>query len=132
MIYKAATALVGGIARRGETFGALIGAIMALEIYEGREKKKDSQKLNDAVADVYKICEEFQQRLVKEFKLKQPLQSTLCRDLQKALYGQSCTLSDPTQRSAFIATGGHSDEECLKVCGIVAEIAAETILNKQS
>ncbi|MBM3292411.1 C_GCAxxG_C_C family protein [Candidatus Bathyarchaeota archaeon] len=128
--YKAATAFAGGVARRGETCGALIGALMALGIYEGREKKEDSQKLNSTVADAYQICEDFQTQLAQEFKLTQPLQSTLCKDLQKALYGQSWILSDPAQRSAFIAAGGHGDEGCLKVCGIAAEITAKKILTK--
>ena len=129
--YKAATAFAGGVARRGETCGALIGALMALGIYEGREKKEDTGKLNETVNDAYEVCEEFQHRIEKEYNLKKQLPSTLCRDIQRSIYGQSWVLTDPTQRTAFIAAGGHRDEGCLKVCGIAAEIIAERILNKE-
>ena len=129
--YKAATAFAGGVARRGETCGALIGAIMALGLEEGRKKKEDIQKLNDTVANAYKLADDFQHRIETEFNLKRPLPSTMCRDLQLAIYGQSWMMSEPTQRTAFLAAGGHGDIGCLKVCGIAAECAAKVVLLKR-
>jgi len=85
--YKAATAFAGGVARRGETCGALIGAIMALGLEEGREKKEDINRLNDTVTDAYKLADDFQHRLETEFTLKRQLPSTICRDIQLAIYG---------------------------------------------
>jgi C_GCAxxG_C_C family probable redox protein len=128
---KAATAFAGGMARRGESCGALVGALMALGIEEGREKLEDLPQLQSTIADGYALSVEFMRRLEKEYGLKKPLTSTLCRDLQQAIYGRSWNLADPAQRTDFINSGGHGDAGCLKVCGIAAEVAAEMILMKR-
>lgn len=126
----AATAFAGGMARRGESCGALVGALMAIGLEEGREKLEDLPKLQSTIADGYALSNEFMRRLEKEWALKKPLPSTLCKDIQLALYGRSWNLADDAQRSDFISSGGHGDNGCLKVCGIAAEVAAEMILKK--
>ncbi len=128
----AATAFAGGVARRGETCGALVGALMTLGVEEGREKLEDLPKLQSTIADAYALSTEFMKRLEREFKTQAPIESTLCRDMQKAIYGRSWNLADPTQRTDFINSGGHGDDGCLKVCGIAAEVAAEMILSRRS
>jgi len=128
---KAATAFAGGMARRGESCGALVGALMALGLEEGRERLEDTPRLQSTVADGYALSVEFMCRLEKEFSIKKPLPSTLCRDLQQAIYGKSWNLADAAQRTDFINSGGHGDDGCLKVCGIAAEVAAEMILKKR-
>jgi C_GCAxxG_C_C family probable redox protein len=42
--FKAATVLSGGVARCGETCGALIGALMALGLVVGRERIEDTEQ----------------------------------------------------------------------------------------
>ncbi|MCX6655573.1 MAG: C-GCAxxG-C-C family protein [Candidatus Bathyarchaeota archaeon] len=128
---KAATAFAGGMARRGESCGALVGALMALGVEEGRDKLEDLPRLQSTIPDGYALSEEFMHRLEKEYDMKNPLPSTLCRDLQQAIYGRSWNLADPAQRTDFIDSGGHGDAGCLKVCGIAAEVAAEFILKKR-
>jgi C_GCAxxG_C_C family probable redox protein len=128
---KAASAFAGGMARRGESCGALVGALMALGLEEGREKLEDLPKLQSTIADGYVLSNEFMRRLEKEWGLKNPLPSTLCRDIQLALYGRSWNLADSAQRTDFINSGGHGDNGCLKVCGVAAEVAAEMILKKR-
>jgi hypothetical protein len=56
----------------------------------------------------------------------------LCREIQTRIYGRSFDIRDAEQRNAFYAAGGHSDEGCYKVCGIAAEVAAETLLKARS
>jgi C_GCAxxG_C_C family probable redox protein len=128
---KAATAFAGGMARRGESCGALVGALMALGLEEGRDKLEDLPRLQSTIPDGYALSEEFMRRLENEYDMKKPLPSTLCRDLQQAIYGRSWNLADPSQRADFIDSGGHGDAGCLKVCGIAAEVAAEMILQKR-
>jgi C_GCAxxG_C_C family probable redox protein len=128
---KAATAFAGGMARRGESCGALVGALMALGLEEGREKLEDLPKLQGTVVDGITLSNEFMRRLEKEFSLKKPLKSTLCWEMQDAIFGKHWNLADPTQRTDFINSGGHGDNGCLKVCGIAAEVAAEMILKKR-
>lgn len=128
--FKAATVLSGGVSRRGETCGALLGALMALGLVEGRSKMPDTPVYAAACADGDKLANEFQRRVEKEFKLKEPLKSTICWDIQKGIYGRSYDLRDTAQREAFYANGGHGDNGCPKVCGIAAEVAAEMLLPK--
>jgi C_GCAxxG_C_C family probable redox protein len=128
--FKAATVLSGGVSRRGETCGALLGALMALGLVEGRSKMPDTPVYAAACADGDKLATEFQRRVEKEFKLKEPLKSTICWDIQRAIYGRSYDLRDTTQREEFYANGGHGDNGCPKVCGVAAEVAAEMLLPK--
>ncbi|MCW3991291.1 MAG: C-GCAxxG-C-C family protein [Candidatus Bathyarchaeota archaeon] len=126
--FKSATVLSGGVARRGETCGALLGALMALGLVSGRERMEDYDRYAGAVDIADEICDGFQRRLGEEFGFTEPLESTLCREIQARIYGRSFDLRDPDQREAFLAAGGHSDEGCYKVCGVAAEVAAERLL----
>ncbi|MGC8850251.1 MAG: C-GCAxxG-C-C family protein [Candidatus Bathyarchaeia archaeon] len=126
--FKAATVLSGGVARRGETCGALIGGLMALGLVCGRERMEDTERYSNAMVIADEMCREFQLRLERELNFDEPLESTLCRELQKRIYGRSFDLRDGLEREAFLAHGGHGDSGCPKVCGIAAEVAAEALL----
>ncbi len=128
--FRAATVLSGGVARRGETCGALLGALMGLGLLIGREKMQDTAIYAAACAEADALATEFQCRVEKEFKLKKPLKSTICWDIQKGIYGKSFDLRNTAQREEFYACGGHSDEGCPKVCRLAAEVAAEMLLKK--
>lgn len=127
--FKAATVLSGGVARRGETCGALLGALMALGLVMGRENIEDTSKYVEAMGPANEIADEFMDRLEIEFNFDEPLNSTLCRDIQERIYGRSFDIRIPEERQAFLDAGGHSDEGCYKVCGIAAEIAARKLNN---
>jgi C_GCAxxG_C_C family probable redox protein len=126
--FKSATVLSGGVARRGETCGALLGALMAVGLVEGRSRMPDTTVYAAACAEADAVATEFQLRVEKEFKLKEPLKSTICWDIQKGIYGRSYDLRDTAQREEFYTCGGHGDEGCPKVCRIAAEVAAERLL----
>ncbi|RLI10401.1 hypothetical protein DRO42_01445 [Candidatus Bathyarchaeota archaeon] len=126
--FKAATVLSGGVARRGETCGALLGALMALGMVAGRDRIENTEQYVRAVKIADEICDEFQRKLGEEFGFSEPLESTLCREIQTRIYGRSFDIRDPAEREAFLAAGGHSDEGCYKVCGIAAEVAARRLL----
>lgn len=126
--FKAATVLSGGVARRGETCGALLGGLMALGLAGGRERIQDTERYVEAMGFADEISEEFQLGLEKEFNFSGPLDSTLCKEIQMKIYGRSFNLRDPVEKEAFLEAGGHSDEGCYKVCGIAAEVAARKIL----
>jgi len=126
--FKAATVLSGGVARRGETCGALLGALMAVGLVEGRSRMPNTPVYAAACAEADIIATEFQRRVEKEFKFKEQLKSTICWDIQMGIYGRSYDLRDTVQREAFYACGGHGDDGCPKVCKIAAEVAAERLL----
>jgi C_GCAxxG_C_C family probable redox protein len=126
--FKAATVLSGGVARKGETCGALIGGLLALGLVVGREDITDTQAYRDAMVPSDEIIREFQKRLQLTFGFTEPLENTICRDIQKRIYGESFDLTDPVSYKAFLDAGGHGDEGCPLVCGVAAEVTAEKLI----
>jgi C_GCAxxG_C_C family probable redox protein len=126
--FKAATALAGGVARQGETCGAIIGALSALGLVMGRERMEDEETYKAMMPSAIEVRNRFREELKKQFEFKEELESTLCRDIQKKLYGRSFNMADDEERQAFLDAGGHSEAGCPKVCAVAAQVAAEKIL----
>jgi C_GCAxxG_C_C family probable redox protein len=117
-VFKAGSALAGGVARMGETCGALTGAIMAVSCVVGREKMEDREQYGKAMEVAKRVYDRF----------RQETGHSLCEEIHKVKYGKVYHLIDPEERKAFHHEGGHSRTGCPEVCGIAARIAAETIL----
>ena len=128
--FKAATVLSGGIARRGETCGALIGALMALGLVIGRDEIEKTEQYAKATNVAFKVCEEFKREL-KEFGFNTELETTLCREIQERILGRSFDLSDEVEMKALLDSGGHSDDGCPKVCAIATKVVAKEILDRK-
>lgn len=126
--FKSATVLSGGIARQGETCGAIIGAMMALGLVVGREKMEDTEQYRKAMVPAIEIRNRFLQELKRQFGFAGSLKTTICREIQKAIYGRPFDLTNPEDYQAFLAAGGHSATGCPKVCAVAAQVAAEKIL----
>jgi C_GCAxxG_C_C family probable redox protein len=126
--FKAATVLSGGVARMGETCGALLGGLLALGLVVGREDITDTQAYRDAMLPSVEIIKEFQLRLQETFGFSEPLENTICRDIQKRIYGESYDLTNPVSYKRFLDAGGHGDEGCPLVCAVAAEVTAEKLL----
>jgi len=126
--FKAATVLSGGIARQGETCGAIIGALLALGLVIGRERMEDEETYQAMMPPSTEVRTRFKEELKKQFGFEEELESTLCRDIQEKIYGRSFYMADDEERQAFLDAGGHSETGCPKVCGIAAQVAAEKIL----
>ena len=120
-VFKAGSALAGGVARRGETCGALTGAIMAISCLVGREKLEDGEQYRKAMVVAGQVYDQF----------KEQVGHTLCCEIHKIKYGKVYRLCIPEEGKAFHAMGGHGREGCPEVCGIAARIAAEVILDIQ-
>jgi C_GCAxxG_C_C family probable redox protein len=127
-VFKAATILSGGIARHGETCGAVIGALMALNLLIGRERMEEMEVYREAMEPSADLMNRFKEELEKQFGFKEELKSTLCKEIQDKVYGRPFDMTDPDDYQAFLDAGGHSDSGCLKVCGIAGQVGAENIL----
>jgi len=130
-VFKAATVLSGGVARHGETCGALLGSLMALGLVVGREKMEDTQTYRDSMDPSADIIARYKEELQKQFGFEGALQGTLCKQIHAKIYGRAFDMTDKDDYQAFLAAGGHGDNGCLKVCGIAAEVAAEKIIEIQ-
>ena len=118
-VFKAGSALAGGVARRGETCGALTGAIMAIGSLVGRERIEDIERLRSSMEPADRVYTLF----------KEKIGHTLCCEIHKIRYGKVYRLFVPEEMEAFHNTGGHSRKGCPEVCGIAARIAADVILD---
>lgn len=127
-VFKSATVLSGGVARHGETCGALIGALMGLGLVSGREKMEDTQAYRDAMVPSAELIERFKEELKQQFGFEGELDGTLCREIQEKIYGQGFDMNDPEDYHAFLDAGGHSDTGCFKTCGVAGQVAAEKII----
>ena len=118
-VFKSSSALAGGVARQGETCGALTGAILAVGCVVGREKLEDIEQYRKAMIPSMELYRRF----------REEVGHTICAEIHKIKYGRSFYLADPEQGKAFDAAGGHSRTGCPLVCGIAARIAADIILD---
>ncbi len=125
--FKAATVLSGGIARQGDTCGAIVGALSALGLVSGRERIEDTEAYKAAMECSIQVCAKFREELKKQCGFKDELKSTLCRHIQEMVYGRSFDLTNKDEYQAFLDAGGHSNTGCPKVCGIAAQVGAEEI-----
>jgi len=126
--FRAGTILSAGVARRGETCGALIGALMALGVACGRSAMPDREAYNRAMDNAQDVVNDFKAVIEQRYKLASPLKSTLCPEIQTRLYGRSFNFLDVPERKAFNDAGGHNPDGCPTVCAIAAEAAARKIL----
>jgi C_GCAxxG_C_C family probable redox protein len=114
-VLKAATAMPG-IALRGETCGAVIGAIMALGLAFGRERAEDFVAVQRTTGAARKLCRLFEQEMG----------GCNCRDVQHKIFGKSFNLADQTDQKEFIRAD--ASKKCRLPAGKAARIAGELIL----
>jgi len=113
---KAATAMPG-MALRGETCGAVIGAIMALGMAFGREKPDDFAAVQRTTRAARKLCRLFEQ----EFG------GCNCRDVQHGIFGRSFNLADAADQAEFVKAD--AAKKCRAPAQRAARIAGELILD---
>ena len=117
--FKAASALAGGVARMGETCGAVSGGIMAISLAFGRER------LEDATTSLgYARAMQHSSQLFN--KVQAEFGSTRCWSIHESIFGRHFDLNNPDERTQFLEAGGH--EKCSGVVRKVAILAAEIIL----
>jgi C_GCAxxG_C_C family probable redox protein len=117
----AGNSLAGGVARYGETCGALTGALMALGMVAGRKRIED--------VDAYQACMQIAYEVREKFL--ELVGHTLCAEIHKILLGRPYRLYDDDDRQRFHDDGGHERTGCPGVCGKAARIAAEIILRER-
>lgn len=120
-IVKALTPLPG-IAERGETCGAVIGALMALGLVFGRDRIDDWGAWRASLGPARAFCARFEQAMG----------STQCGALLGRLFGKRYDLADPAQLAEFQAARPGPVEVCARVVKTAVRLAAEVILDERS
>jgi len=115
-VLKASTALAAGVARRGETCGALIGAVMAVGLVAGAERLDDAEGYVRSM----KVAVEVFDRFRKNYG------TVKCFEIQEKLFGRHYDFFNPEDAEAWYRDGGL--DKCPSVCAVAARIGAEVIL----
>ena len=118
-VLKALTPLPG-IAERGQTCGAITGALMAMGLIYGREQLDDWEKYRKSLIPTNKFCENFEN----------DMGTTQCCEIQDRAFGQSYNLMDPDQLKEFQHAGATT--KCTKVVQKACRFAAEIILENNN
>ena len=129
MILKALGAMPG-IGFRGETCGAVMGALAALSMSSGRDLLEDGgiESIRSIVRQATAFCHAFE----KEFG------SLMCNHIQTQLLGRTYNWveiileSDPEQLQEFMQAAALMAQKCRAPTGKAARFAAEIILEEES
>jgi len=119
--FKAASALSAGVARMGETCGALLGGVMAISLAYGRDRLEETVTSNAYLKAVNLSIKLFE-RFKKEFG------SVKCFEVQKKIFGRSFDFKKVEDQQEFVKLGGYGPKGCPSVVKKAAMMAAEIIL----
>jgi C_GCAxxG_C_C family probable redox protein len=119
--FKASTGLAGGVGLTGNTCGALLGGIIVLSTYLGREYK-DFPDPEGKRFDSFKLAK----KLVELFEAEYG--SAKCEHIMTKIMGRFYDIW--TERDAFLAAGGH-DDKCPSVCANAAKWTAEILFEER-
>ena len=115
-VLKASTPLAAGVARRGETCGALTGAVMAVGLVAGAERLDDAEGYVRAMEVAVEVFDRF----------KENYGTVKCFEIQKKLFGRSYDFFNPEDAEAWYKDDGL--DKCPGVCAVAARIGAKVIL----
>jgi C_GCAxxG_C_C family probable redox protein len=115
-VLKASTALAAGVARRGETCGALTGAIMAVGLVAGAGRLDDAEGYVRAMKAAVEVFDRFRNNYG----------TVKCFEIQEKLFGRHYDFFNPDDSEAWYKDGGL--DKCPSVCAVAARIGAEVVL----
>jgi C_GCAxxG_C_C family probable redox protein len=115
-VMKSSTALSAGVARKGETCGALLGALMAVGLERGTERLNDFDGYVDTMVAASEVFDRFRNKYG----------TVKCFEIQEQLLGRSVDFFNDEDAEWWYEHGGL--DKCPGVCSVVARIAAEEII----
>ena len=107
-----------GLALRGETCGAVTGALMAIGLVFGREDLDDRKGAISSFSAARKFCKTFEEKHG----------STSCADIVHGKLGRKFNLSDRAEALEYVSLGG--PQACSEVVVSAVLIATEILRRK--
>jgi len=120
-VFKAASALAGGVCRMGTgPCGGFSGGLLFLGYFLGRDKDNfDKSKL---IRDVSMVGRLLGDKFIQEYE------SYTCRDIQEKIFGRRFNLWDKKDYELFEKMGAHEDK-CPDVVGKASRWVLEILLD---
>jgi C_GCAxxG_C_C family probable redox protein len=115
--FKSSTALSAGVARKGETCGALIGALMAVGLEKGTTRLDDFDGYVDTMEAASCIFDRF----------KEKYGTVKCMEIQERLFGRSIDFFKDEDAEWWYRNEGL--DKCPGVCAVAARLAAEELFD---
>ena len=116
---RSSTALSAGVARKGETCGALLGAMLALGLEMGTERLDDFDGYVDTMSAASKVFDRF----------KEKYGTVKCSEIQTKLLGRSINFFNAEEAEWWYENNGL--DVCPGVCAVAARYAAEEIMKQR-
>lgn len=113
--FKSSTALSAGVARKGETCGALIGALMAVGLETGTTRLDDFDGYVETMGAASSIFDRFKERYG----------TVKCMEIQERLFGRSIDFFKDEDAEWWYRNEGL--DKCPGVCAVAARLAAEEL-----
>jgi len=115
---RISTVFAGGLARTGQTCGALTGGLIMISFLTGRDDLDMWEQYVRGMGYANKLYDNFE----KSFG------TTTCAEIQKARFGKCFNLLNPDELDSFLEAGAHAEDGCPKVTQEGARLAAEIIV----
>jgi C_GCAxxG_C_C family probable redox protein len=112
---KSSTALSAGVARKGETCGALIGALMAIGLETGTTRLDDFNGYVDTMRAASSIFDQF----------KEKYGTVKCMEIQEQLFGRSINFFKDEDAEWWYRNEGL--DKCPGVCALAARLASDEL-----
>ncbi len=109
-----------GIALRGETCGAVTGALMALGMVYGRDRLDDWKGYIGSLPSARRFCRTFEEQYG----------GMTCETILQAKLGRKFNLADRAEAMDYAMSGG--PQACAEVVACAVQIAADQIRKKES
>ena len=100
-VFKSCSGIGGGLGKKGDVCGALIGGCLVIGSKSGREYEDFEEP---SPTDCVKMVKELTEKFEEEYG------STNCKDIQEKIMGRSFDLWDEDDWIAFEEAGGHEDK----------------------
>ncbi len=115
-VMRNSTALSAGVARKGETCGALLGALQALGLEMGTERLDDFDGYVNTMSSASKVFDKF----------KKKYGTVKCWEIQEKLFGRSINFFNLEEDEWWYENNGLA--KCPGVCAVAASYSTEEIL----
>ena len=113
--FKSSTALSAGVARKGETCGALIGALMAIGLETGTESLQDFNGYVNTMRSASRVFDDF----------REIYGTVKCFEIQEQLFGRKIDFFKDEDAEWWYTNDGL--DKCPAVCAVAAKLAAEEL-----